>query len=288
MRFALFSGCKIPFYLAHYEASTRAVLAALGVELVDIEFNCCGYPARNIHFESFILSAARNLALAQQSNLNILTPCKCCFGSLKHAEYLLSEDSSLKDDMNAILREEGLELGESIEIKHLLSVLAHDVGIDAIKARIERPYNGLKIAVHYGCHALRPSKILQFDNPLEPTIFESLVAVTGAEPVDWAMRLDCCGNPLWGKNNDLALDLTRKKLASAKQAGADYLCAACTYCQIQFDAVQAAELVQKEKSEAQPSILYPQLLGLSLGLPGEMLGVECNTIDISNVLNYLS
>ena len=82
--------------------------------------------------------------------------------------------------------------------------------------------------------------------------------------------------------------MTRKKLASAKQAGADYLCAACTYCQIQFDAVQAAELVQKEKSEAQPSILYPQLLGLSLGLPGEMLGVGCNTIDISNVLNYLS
>ncbi len=288
MKFALFLGCKIPFYLAHYESSSRAVLKTLGVELVDIEFNCCGYPIRNLDFESFLLSAARNLALAERQNINILTPCKCCFGSLKHADYLLRENDSLKDRINSVLQEEGLRWEGRVEAKHLLSVLFHEVGLKTIKAHIKHPYDGLKIAAHYGCHALRPGKIVQFDNPLEPSIFERLVAVTGAESVDWSMRLDCCGNPLWGKNNPLSLDLMRKKLSNASQAGADFLCAACTYCQIQFDTVQEAELIQEGKREEMPSILYPQLLGLAFGLDGKALGIECNKVDISSVQEYLS
>lgn len=124
--------------------------------------------------------------------------------------------------------------------------------------------------------------------PLAPTIFEELVTVTGARSDDWSMRLDCCGNPLWGRNNKLSLDLMTKKLTNADQAGADCLGAACTYCQFQFDTVQEAELVQKGNTKGLPSILYPQLLGLSLGLPAETLGIEGNKIDISEVQNFLS
>ena len=85
MKFALFQGCKISFYLRDYGTSTRSVLLALGINLVDMEFNCCGYPIRHLHFLSFILSAARNLALAEREHLNIVTPCKCCYGNLKQA-----------------------------------------------------------------------------------------------------------------------------------------------------------------------------------------------------------
>ena len=83
MRFAFFPGCKIPFYLKEYGLATRSVLAALDVQIEEMEFTCCGYPVRHLNFESFILSAARNLALAENKGLTVLTPCKCCFGSLK-------------------------------------------------------------------------------------------------------------------------------------------------------------------------------------------------------------
>lgn len=288
MKFALFLGCKIPFYLHHYASSTRAVLDALGVELIEIEFNCCGNPITDLSLESFILLGARNLALAQQQNLDIITPCKCCFGNLKRTAYFLNENESLKNEVNGLLKDEDLRWDGNTKVKHLLTVLANDIGLEAISAQIRHPYRGLKIATHYGCQALRPSQIMNFDDPFNPTIFERLVEITGAETIEWLKRLDCCGNPVWGKNNRLSLDLMQKKLNDSRQAGAHYLCTACTHCQIQFDTVQQEELVQQGSTDKQASILYPQLMGLSLGLPEAELGLEHNKVDIRGVLEFLT
>jgi heterodisulfide reductase subunit B len=289
MKYAFFLGCNIPARLKQYESSSRAILGRLGVELEDIkDFNCCGYPLRNIDFKASILSATRNLALAEKENLNMIVLCKCGFGMLKHADHLIKEDPSLKNEINNILKKEGLEFKEDIEIKHLLSVLYHDVGIDSIKEKITKPYNELKIATHYGCHALRPSEIVEFDNPINPTLFDKLVEVTGAESIFWESRLDCCGAPLFGTNDDLSMDLTKKKLFNAKESGADYLCDACAYCHMQFDTVQMMLNNVKGGNHLLPSILYPQLLGLSLGIDGETLGLEMNQIDITSIKRFLS
>jgi len=289
MKFALFLGCNIPARLTQYESSSRAVLGKLGVELVDIEeFNCCGYPLRNIDFKASILAAARNLALAERGNLNMIVLCKCGFGMLKHADHLMKEDQSLLKEINNILKEEDLEFKGAIEISHLLSVLYHDVGVDNIKEKITRPYRNLKIATHYGCHALRPSEITQFDDPVNPTLFDKLVESTGAESIDWEKRLDCCGAPLFGSNDDLSMDLTEKKLSNARQSGADFLCNACSYCHIQFDTVQSMINSKGGKNHPLPPILYPQLLGLSLGIDGDTLGLGENKIDITGIKGFLS
>ena len=288
MNFALFLGCKIPYFVPQYETSMRIVLKALEVGLEDIEFNCCGYPVRNLHERSYVLSSARNLALAESRNLSILTPCKCCYGSLKKAQYLLENHPSLRDEINEILAEENLRYEGRIEVKHLLSVLLHDVGLPGIKEKITHPYKGLKIAVHYGCHALRPSKVVQFDDPLAPTLFDRLVEVTGAESIDWPLKLQCCGNPLWGKNDALSLDLTVKKLEDAEKSEAHALCVACTYCQIQFDTVQKEHIAGKKSKVSMPSVLYPQLLGLAMGMDPGALGMDMNKIKPDSVLDSVS
>jgi heterodisulfide reductase subunit B len=259
------------------------------VDLADIkEFNCCGYPLRNIDFKASILAATRNLALSEKENLPILILCKCGFGMLKHAAHILKEDTSLLKEINDTLKEEDLEYKGDIEIKHLLSVLYHDVGVDNIKEKITKPYKDLKIATHYGCHALRPSEVVQFDDPINPTLFDKLVALTGAESIDWEKRLDCCGAPLFGVNDDLSMDLTEKKLADARQSGADFLCNACSYCHIQFDTVQSIINSKGSENHSLPSILYPQLLGLCLGIDGDTLGLEMNQIDITGIEGFLS
>jgi heterodisulfide reductase subunit B len=288
MEFALFLGCTIPARLNQYESSSRAVLEKLGVGLVDIrEFNCCGYPLRNMGFKIFLLSAARNLALAEKKNLNVMTLCKCCYGSLKKADYLMKEDASLRKEVNTTLEKEGLKYEGRIEIKHLLSVLHKDIGIEAIKGKIATTFKGLKIATHYGCHALRPSQVVGFDNPVAPTLFDQLVEVTGAESIEWAMKLDCCGAPLWGINDKLSMDLTLKKLTDGKKSGANYVCAACPYCHIQFDKVQKMILSQRNMNHPLPSILYTQLLGLSMGIDRKALGLEMNEISISGIEELL-
>ncbi len=287
MRLALFSGCKIPALLEQYELASRAVLKTLAVELVDITFNCCGYPNRNHHFGAYLLSAARNLALARQQNLNILTLCKCCYGSLKHADHWIKTNDRMRDEVNAVLKKEDLFWDGSVEIKHLLPLLARDIGLPILKDQVRQRFSALKIAPHYGCHALRPADIMQYDNPVDPTLFEDLVAATGAQSVNWPRRLECCGNPILEKNAPLSFALMHKKINDAKTAGADFLCTACTYCQIQFDTIQAAQLEASVSNGNLPSILYPQLLGLAFGLDEEALGLRYNQLDINGIRSYL-
>jgi len=289
MEFALFLGCTIPARLNQYESSSRAVLEKLSVGLIDIrEFNCCGYPLRNIDFRVFILSSARNLALAEKKNLPLMTLCKCCYGSLKKADYLMKENAALKKDVNATLEKEGLKYEGRVEIKHLLSVLHKEIGIEAIKGKLVATFKKLKVATHYGCHALRPSQVVGFDNAVAPSLFDQLVEVTGAESIDWPMKLECCGAPLWGVNDSLSMDLTLKKLTDGKKSGADYVCAACPYCHIQFDKVQKMILSQRNVNHPLPSILYTQLLGLSLGIDRKALGLEMNEIPITGIEESLS
>jgi heterodisulfide reductase subunit B len=289
MEFALFLGCTIPARLNQYESSCRAVLEKLGVGLVDIrEFNCCGYPLRNIDFKVFILSSARNLALAEKKNLNVVTLCKCCYGSLKKADFLMKENVALRKEVNSILKKEGLKYEGRIEVKHLLSVIHKDIGIEAIKGKMDTTFKGLKIATHYGCHALRPSQVVGFDNPVAPSLFDQLVEATGAESIEWAMKLECCGAPLWGINDQLSMDLTSKKLTDGKKSGADYICAACPYCHIQFDKVQKMILSKRNGNHPLPSILYTQLLGLTLGVDRKVLGLEMNEIPISGIEELLA
>jgi heterodisulfide reductase subunit B len=284
MKFALFLGCQIPVRLKQYETSSRAILERLGVGLVDIEeFNCCGYPLRNIEFKAFLLSSVRNLALAEKKKLDVITLCQCCYGSLKKAAFLLKENASLRKEVNAILEREGIRYEGEVEVKHLLNVLHQQVGVEAIRKKIAKTFKGLKIAAHYGCHALRPSQVVGFDDPVGPSIFDQLVEATGAESVAWPMRLECCGAPLWGINDELSMDLTLKKLNDGKESGAEYLCVACPYCHLQFDTVQKKIVAQREVDHPLPSILYPQLLGLSMGIDSETLGLKMNEIPISEI-----
>ena len=289
MRFALFLGCTIPARLPQFESSSRAVLKELGVSVTDIdEFNCCGYPLRNTNFKTFVLFSARSLALAERENLPMMTLCQCCYGSLRKAAHLMKENPALQEEINAILRREGLTYNGTGEVRHFISVLFHDIGIESIRTKARRTYEGLKIATHYGCHVLRPSAVVQFDDPVAPSILDRLVEVTGAESIDWVTKLECCGAPVRGVNDDLSTDLTRKKLRDGSQSGADYLCSACPYCHIQFDTVQKADISQGKSDHRVPPVLYPQLLGLTMGIDRKVLGLEMNQVPIDGIEGFLS
>ncbi len=274
MKMILYPGCKVPYYVPQYEISSRLVLNTFGFEMEGIEFNCCGYPIRFLDFRAFVFSSARNIALAGEKGLPLLCLCKCCYGTLRYADLLLKRHVDLRNEVNGWLKDEGLRFPEGVEIKHLLNVLFDDLGPENIQKKIVRPFKSLKVAAHYGCHILRPHDVVQFDNPVNPTKFEKLVEVTGARSVNWPLRLQCCGDPLNGKNDTLAQELGEKKMKSAEQAGADMICVGCTHCQMQFARIGTNLLEQGNTQDVLPSLLYPQLLGLSLGLEASDLGIE--------------
>lgn len=288
MKFSLFLGCNIPARVEAYELSARAVLDGLGIKIADIrEFKCCGNPIRNIDHNTFLFMAVRNLALAEKQGSDMMVLCKCCFGSLKKAAHIIRQDPSLQQEINARLAKENLAYKGTVQIKHFLSVLYHDIGIKALKGKIIRSFKGLDIATHYGCHALRPSDVTQFDDPAAPVIFDELVKATGSNSIDWPLKLECCGAPLLGVNDALSINLTEKKLADAGQSGAAYMCVACPYCQMQFETAQQTMAADPGTNPVLPSVLFPQILGLAMGIEGRKLGINMNLIDISGIESFL-
>lgn len=285
MRYALYVGCNIPARVEHYESSSRAVLGALGVEFSESkEFNCCGYPLRNVDRLGFVVSSAHNLAVAHELGSDMVVLCKCGFGTLKEAQRQLEEDDELRGQVNEVLGREGLRYDGGVKVEHLLSVLYHSVGVKAIKEKVTRKYKGLKIATHYGCHALRPSEVTGFDDPVSPSLFDELVKVTGAKSVEWERKLECCGAPLMGINDEVSVGLMKQKVEGARASGADYLCTGCPYCQLQFDTVQS----EVNGTKAMGALLYPQLLGLSMGISEEELGLGTHKVDVRGVEGYLA
>ena len=275
MKIALFRCCMTSMGLSRYETSSNEVLRELGIEFVDIkEFNCCGYPLRNLNFEAYLLSSARNLALAERAGLDILTICNCCYGSLKYAEHVLKKFVAAREQVNANLAAEGLRFSGTVSTKHLLGVLHDDLGVETIRKRLKKTLNGLRIAMHYGCHLLRPKEVVGFDRGFQPVKFDALVEATGAVSVPWTGKFDCCGSPLMGVNDELSMDLAEKKLRNAHQGGAQCLTVTCPYCQIQFGRIQRRIIETRNFDTPVPCVLYPELLGLCLGIDREKLGLE--------------
>jgi len=287
MEFALLRCCVTKASLNQYELSTDAVLGKLGVDLVEIkEFNCCGYPLKNVNFKAHALLSARNLSLAERRNLNITSLCNCCYGSVKHINHLMKEDAAFRKEINAKLEKEGLRYNGEVEVKHLLEIFYEDIGMTHIKEQVAKPYSGLKIATHYGCHLIRPEKMVRKTDPGATSIFDQLVEISGAESIDWPAQLEYCGSPVWGTNDELSMDLTQRKISDATVSDADYLCVSCPFCQLQFDRVQNTFLSKRNGNSRLPSILYTQLLGLSLGIDAESLGIHQNEMDVSGIIKF--
>lgn len=277
MSLAVMRCCATAPLLASYEAATDSLLSRLGIGVVELGFNCCGYPLRNSRFDAWVLSSARNLALSERAEVDLVTVCSCCYGSLRQVDRLLRDDGELRAAANAALAGERLSCSGSANVRHLLQVLREDVGFERIRRERRRSFEGVRIACHYGCHLLRPSDVVRLDGGGPPTVLDDLVEATGATSVPWGSKLDCCGSPVWGLNDALSADLTARKVASAREGGAELLCVVCPWCYLQFDRAQRA-LAAERGLEPLPVILVHQLLGLSLGIDAAALGLEAGRL----------
>ena len=287
MKLALQRCCTTPIFLKQYETSTNAVLGRLGVQLTDKALNCCGYPLKNYNYKAHVLASARNLSIAEKGKVNIMTFCNCCYGTLKEVDQRLRSDQTLCAEINGKLEKEALKYEGNVEVQHIMEVFYHELGPERIRENIIKKFKGLKVAIHYGCHILRPRELVQFADPGTPSVFDELVAMTGADLVTWQLQSECCGSPMWGIDDDLSAALTMKKIENAKASGADYFCLACSYCQVQLDRVQKRLLDEGRITDPMPSILFTQLLGLSMGIDPAVLGIGENQIDISPILDCI-
>ena len=288
LKYLLFLGCVIPYRISSYEISARKVLDKLGVELVEMpEFNCCGFPMDPVNHDLMLTMAARNLCLAEQQNLNIMALCNGCFGILNHVNKELKEDKKLKEKVNGYLKETGMEFKGTITVKHLIHVLAEDVGFEKIKDTVQKPLNPLRVAQHSGCHVVRPKKYVGFEDPENPTTLKDLIKATGAKCLDYMDETECCGAPIIGVNTEIPLQLAREKLDHIRAVGAQAMITMCPFCHMMYDLNQARiERTFNEKFGI-PVLHYPQLLGLAMGIAPDELSLKDLRVDASKLVNLL-
>ncbi len=288
LRYLLFLGCVIPYRISSYEISARKVLDKLGVELVEMpEFNCCGLPLDPVSHDMMLALSARNLCLAEQQNLNIMTLCPGCAGTMRKVNMTLREDKKLKEMVNGYLKEVGLEFEGKIKVRHLVQVLAEDVGFERITETVQRSLNPLRVAEHAGCHVLRPTKYIGFDDPENPTILKNLIELTGAKCLDYMDETECCGAPIIGVNDMIPLQLTREKLIHIREAGAQAVITICPFCHMMFDINQPRIERIFNETFVIPVLHYTQLLGLAMGISPDELAFSQLRVDSSKILKLL-
>ncbi|MBI5599878.1 MAG: hypothetical protein HY890_09140 [Deltaproteobacteria bacterium] len=280
--FAVFWGCTIQARFPFLEKSVRTVMEGMGLPYRDLSgFTCCPEKSlvNNVDHGLWLLTGARNVALAEAEGLNIVSPCTGCVSNLSTVKSELNADPRKKGEVNALLNGVGRRFEGRAGLSHLVPFFHDEVGAQRIRSAMKKDFKGMRVAVHYGCHMMRPSHALKNDDPLEPKKFDNLVRTLGAESVDHSTKLMCCGQGLDRVDqHDTALHMARLKLRELKNRAVDAMVLCCPSCFLQFDNNQ--HLMEKEGERfGVPVFYFTDLMGLAMGYTADELGLGLHRVD---------
>jgi heterodisulfide reductase subunit B len=291
MEFAIFLGCTIPLKFPHFEFAFREVASILNVQLKEMEgASCCPEPVslQSLNVDTWLTLGARNLAIAEKMGLDVLTICSGCYETLKTVSVLLEEDKTHLEKVNSILKKIGYEYKGTSKVFHFVELFSREDMLEEIKKRIVKPLDDLNLAVHYGCHLIRPSKIMQLDDPERPYKMDEILEVLGAKSVAFASKLECCGYCA-RLNENIGLKLVEQKIDELKslEDEVDALIAVCPACVSQYDRKEKI-LSRKTGKELDIPVLYlPELMALAFGIESERLNLTNRSIKADKLLAKL-
>ena len=275
-----FLGCIIPHRYPSIQKATELIFEDLGMDLLDMEgATCCPAPGVFGSFDrvTWASVAARNLTIAEQGGHPITTGCNGCFASLWEANHELKHDDELRASVNEALAEIGREFKGTIEVYHYVDALVNGAGLEKIRERVTRPFKGVRMALHPGCHWMRPKNVKKKDDSEHPHIFRDLCETSGAEYVPYKDELMCCGAGGAVRTADIkvALDFTKQKFESLDEAGgADLMVTPCPFCELQLDLGQV-EIQKHFGIEFQYDVLHvSELLALAFGHDPDEFGLK--------------
>ena len=251
MELSYYPGCTAHSTAIEYEKSIEAVLNVLGINIKEIDdWNCCGSgPAKNISDNLVVNLSARNIKIAESIGKDLLVPCAGCYASMKKSEFAL-KNNTLKDEIEKTV---DFKYQGNIKIEYILETFLN-IGIDKIKELVKKPLNKIKAVCYYGCAIIRPSEVVEFDTPENPTSMDKIMEAIGVNLLKWPCKVDCCGGDAALTNPALASKLINKLVDYAKEAGADCIITSCGLCQANIDTKQ-------DLTSPLPVLYFTELMG---------------------------
>ncbi|WP_409200745.1 CoB--CoM heterodisulfide reductase subunit B [Methanobrevibacter sp. DSM 116169] len=292
MEIAYFLGCIMNNRYPGIEKATRILFDNLGIDLKDMEgASCCPAPGVFGSFDekTWASIAARNITIAEDMGMDIMTECNGCFGSLFECNHMLKEDEEKKAEINQVLGDVDREFKGEVNVKHFAQILRDDVGAEKLAEIVTKPLN-LNVAAHYGCHFLKPTAEIGIEESAEnPQILDDLIEITGATSVPYEEKMLCCGagGGLRSRDIDVTLSYTKTKLENMEAAGVDAVVNVCPFCHLQFDVGQTEVNKKYGTNFDIPVFHLAQLYGLAMGLDSGELTLDSHLIDSEPALAKL-
>ncbi|MEL7034042.1 MAG: CoB--CoM heterodisulfide reductase iron-sulfur subunit B family protein [Cyanobacteria bacterium J06592_8] len=295
LKYAYFPGCVSQGACRELYQSTAILTQTLGIELVELKkASCCG--SGTFKEDSQLLEDtvnARNIALAEELNLPLLTHCSTCQGVIGRVDERLkssqTDNPAYLEQVNQLLVQESCSPYKgATEVKHLLWALVTDYGLDEIQRRVTRKLSGLNCAAFYGCYLLRAQTTLPYDDPYQPESMENVFRAVGATPIYYRGRTQCCGWPLSSYATDLSFQMAGNHIQEAIDLGADCMVTPCPLCHLNLDSRQPEVEKVIGRELGLPILHLPQLIALALGIEPKKLGLDRHVVSTEAVLQKLS
>jgi len=286
---ALFTGCLIPTKYQQAEIAANYFLSRLGITVRDTDaFTCCPDP---IYFRAgdtfnWLTVAARNLAVAEKTGLPLVSLCSGCNTTLRDAHHILTEDSANLEAVNERLKSIGYSYTGGASVKHFIAFSRDNIGAEKIAATVTRKLTGLKVAPFYGCHILKPSRIMQFDSVRFPSSLDALIRALGAEVLQYSKMTACCAKG--SESEDISLKMVDEILSSVSEAGADCICVVCPYCYAAIEPGQIAIAKAGGKKYEIPVLFYAELAALAFGASPDEAGLALHRIKADKIISRIA
>jgi len=269
-KIGIYPGCCFQGADIHNYDITVNFLKNMGIEGILLDrAACCGGGVIDETNKKIVYGLnARNIAMAEEKGVDLYTPCNTCYMIIAKTKLALDSDEELKEKINEILAEEGLEYKGTAKIYHTLNLIRDFVGLDEYKKRIKRQISGIKIAPYYGCHVLAPNEVA-VDDPEDPKILKEILEPLGVEIVEGYKNEDtCCGYHARFTDPEQKERLAIKPLDGAKEAGADIVATPCPLCHKAMDGYD------------EPILQVTQLINVACGMSPEEAAINLNKTEV--------
>jgi succinate dehydrogenase / fumarate reductase cytochrome b subunit len=152
LKYAYYPGCVAQGACRELHQSTQSLSKALGIELIELkQAACCG--SGTFKEDSQLLEDtvnARNISLAEELKLPLLTHCSTCQGVIGQVDDRLKDAKINHPDyfqrVNGLLRKEQCSpYHGTTTVTHLLWVLVGDYGLEAIQEKIYQVFGWLEV-----------------------------------------------------------------------------------------------------------------------------------------------
>ncbi len=273
MKVSYYPGCSLEETAEAFDLSVRNVCDHLGVSLEEVPgWACCGSsPALKMDHLLSTSLAAHNLALACGQRVEeMVIPCPFCFRRLLSAQ---QETQASAQTREAVQETIGAELDDSLKVHSLLGFLRYTVGLEAIRAKVQKPLQGMKVLTYYGCYLVKPASVTQYDDPEHPVSMDQLLEALGAEVLPWDFKTECCGASLAVSKSDTVCELSGRIIREAVYREADALVVACQLCHANLDMRQTQIGKRHGTQYHLPIVYFTQLMGLAFGMSYKALGL---------------